>query len=373
MGKYTNPVNITSGRRLHTAQPIDDRVIFQNLLDVQQDIQLGRTTSWYNGMVAFIHETNAFYVWRLSNNPNNQNYPNELNPNVQVNYNGALLPSDYMYSLGYPDADYAGYYFNWYPVGDSDNLYVNDQPTTATNLEGFPVGTIPGITTFKQLWDNLLYPYMPPLISLSSSPNSGYYEKGVVIDNITLLANIVKKKDDITEVSFYRNNVLVSTENNPNPEGGNVQYIDTVDVGSGINPQDVSFKAVVYDDTQYVTSNQVDYNFVYPIYVGNLETTNPTENQIKSLTKLLIPKQNVSFQHNFNQSRYVIAYPQNYGAISSILDNNNYETIDDFTIISKQFLMLDGAQITYSIYVFNVSGYPDALTDAVNFTNTYKF
>ena len=374
MGKYTNPVDITSGRRLHVAQPMDDRVIFQNLADIDQDIILGRTTAWYNGLTALVHDNHKLYVWRLSDNPANAGHPDEPNPNAAVPYNLALMPSDYQYSPGFPNAGYAGYYFNWYPFPEAALLTFED-PVTATNLEGFPEGSYPpAVTNPQEMWDILLYPAQPLTITLSGNPAPGYREKGVVLENITLTADVTKGTEDIDEVEWFRDGGSINVESNPDPNGGDEIFIETNDVGNGVNPPDVSFYATAFDLKPFEAgSNTIWYRFVYPFYVGNLTSTSPTEAQVKSLNKLIVPKQTIEYEHNFSQSRYVIAYPQSYGSLQSILDTNGYETLDDYTIVSDTYTMLDGNSVAYYIYVFQIPGYPSALTDAVNFVNQYKF
>lgn len=375
MGKYTNPVDISSGRRLHVAAPMDDRVVFQNIDDVLDDINIGRTTAWYHGLVALMHEEHRFYVWRLSDNAANVGHPDDPNPNVNVPYAEAFLPSDFQYPPGFPNPAYAGYYFNWYPL-DANYLYSNQNPTTATNLEGWPEGSIPGTVPFSELWDKLLYPYVPPEITLAGSAEPpGYYEKGYVISARTLTATVVKNSLDISGVFILRSlPAHTHIPFAPNPNGGDEIWNDLVDIGTGLNPQDVSYYAQARDtQPTLVTSNTIWYRFVYPMYVGNLTSSSPSEAQIKTLNKLIQAKSNVSYEHNFSQSRYVFAYPQSYGSLVSIIDNNGYETIDDYKVISDTFTMLDGASVDYYIYVFEVPGYESVLTDAVNFTNTYKF
>lgn len=113
-GKYPNSVNITSGRKVLTATPFDDRMIFHDVAALNASISAGEYTAWYNGMVVYVHELNDFYAWRLSDNAANTAHPDETNPNPHINYDIKLLTSDYRYAVGYPDPKYAGYYFNWY-------------------------------------------------------------------------------------------------------------------------------------------------------------------------------------------------------------------------------------------------------------------
>ena len=84
--RYINKVDITSGRRLHIAEPIDDRLIFVDAADILQDIADTRYPAWYEGLFAYCLKEHALYVW-LDANGNNPNVP----------YNLALLPTDFSY------------------------------------------------------------------------------------------------------------------------------------------------------------------------------------------------------------------------------------------------------------------------------------
>jgi hypothetical protein len=371
---YQNQINITSARRLNIPFPSDDRIIFRDVNDILTQLNSPnfRYTAWFNGLVAYVHELHSFYVWRLSDKISNNTHPSETNPNLNIDYTANLLPDDFQYPLGFPDSEYAGYWFNWYPLNGAGGNYVNYDPTSASNLEGWPVNTIPGIKTFQTMWDLLLYPYQPPLISLAGNPAAGFREKGIVINSVNLNATTVKKKLNITEVKWFRDNTLINTLSSPNPNGATETHIHLTPIGAGVNPPDVNFKATVADGQTVNNSNIISYKFVYPFYVGALTTTTPTESDVKGLTKLILPKQNISYEFNFTQKRYIFAYPQAYGILANILDTNLFETIDDYDIQVGNYTMLDGNVVPYFIYIFN-SYNAGLLTDAVNFTNTFKF
>ena len=98
----------------------------------------------------------------------------------------------------YPDDDYKGKFYNWYPIvgggAGGGGAYFNNDPTSATNLEGWPLGTIPGGPhDIQYMWDKLLYPYVAPAVVLSSQPAATYYEKGIVLNPIELIANNRKR------------------------------------------------------------------------------------------------------------------------------------------------------------------------------------
>lgn len=364
MSQYTNPADITSGRRMHIGFPMDDRIVFVDLADILNDLETlinggnQREVAWYDGLVAYVKSEHRFYTWLNAN---------AANPNV--NYSSNLMPNNHIY-VTLPNDPRSNQEYNWYPVGGGGSggdccTFENNKPVSATNLEGYPEGSSPGGPyDIQQMWDTLLYPYVPPLISLNGSPSPGYREKGIILQQVNLIATTTKKKDPITEVTFFRDGNLINTNNNPNSNGGTEVYLDLVDVGPS---NDVFYQAKVYDGTSLVSSNTIWYRLVYPFYIGNTSTNTPDDTIVQSFDKIITPKQNQQYEFNFTQQRYVIAYPDAYGPLKHIYDTNGFETIDDYTLRFDTYVMLDGESVDYRLYVFNF------LTDASNFINYFEF
>lgn len=250
-------------------------------------------------------------------------------------------------------------------------FYTESDPNTI-DLGGHSKGETYNKVPMRDMWYQALHPYVKPAISLSGVPSPGYREKGIIINSVNLSALTVKNNLNISAVTFLRDGNLIHTESSPNPNGGTEVYLEETDLGTGLNPSDVNFTSTVGDGTSVVTSNKIWYRFVYPFYVGSLVSTTPTEAQVKALSKIVSPKQNISHVFNFEQERYVFAYPESYGTLESILDTNSFETIDDYVLQVNSYTMLDGNNVNYNVYVFNPYN-SGLLTDAVNFTNTFIF
>lgn len=364
MAKYKNSLNISVGRSLNIPTPADDRLIYSTVDDVilDSDFNSGVPYKWYDGMIIYILDTHAQYAFLDANEGN-----------VNVDYTQNLLVNTVDYPIWVPI--YGNRKFNFYPFitgGSGTGIYSNDNPTSASNLEGWPIGTIPGQQSLQYMWDTLLYPYTPPLISLTSDDTPGYYEKGFVLLHVNLVSTTTKKKLPIISVETFRGVSSINLDTDVNPNGGVEAYYYDTPIGVDSNPSDVSFVSKVSDGQSIVTSNTIWYRFVYPFYVGSLTTIEPNEAQVKGLNKLTVPKQNIAHEFNFTQERYIFAYPQSYGVLKNILDNNLFETIGDYNVLSKTFTMLDGAVVPYYVYVFNPYN-SGLLTDAVDFTNTFKF
>jgi hypothetical protein len=212
---------------------------------------------------------------------------------------------------------------------------------------------------FSEMWDTdgvedtfneiLQLGYAAPTISLSCSPSQALREKGTSVASVAMSATTVKFSDDITEVTHFRNGVLVDTEAAPIAAGGvetytnNTAFTDTM-----------TFYSKVYDGTTLVQSNTVTYSYVYPYYYGT-DVPAITAANVALLTKSVIAS-DANLNESFTTSSgdvFYFAYPASYGALTSILDENGFETFSDWTLRTENITGLDGNPVSYRIYEFN--------------------
>jgi len=74
---------------------------------------------------------------------------------------------------------------------------------------------------------------------------------------------------------------------------------------------------------------------------------------------------NISFTYNATLQVYYFCYPQSLGVLTSIKDNNGFETISGWTRKSMSFVFVGLENIPYYVYEFN------NLTSVENFTNRF--
>lgn len=217
-------------------------------------------------------------------------------------------------------------------------------------------GQLVNLSGLKAVVDWLIdLSYIPPTISLSGSSNV-LREKGDTVSGITLTAAIVRTLDPIVEVRFYRNpSTLLDTQNAGGaiPNGGNSTYV----YGTSFS-DNATFRAEADDDgasggPTTVTATTT-YNFVYPYYVG-AGSAGLSAAAVAALTKRIIAstadRTEVIVAASGNV--FYFAYPASYGALVSILDVNNFETIGDWTLRTENITGLDGNPVSYRIYEFN--------------------
>lgn len=218
---------------------------------------------------------------------------------------------------------------------------------------------------FDEMWDSngvedtfrdiLQLQYAAPLIVLTASPAQSLREKGTVVSSVDLAATTTKRSNDIDIVRFYRAGVLVNTIDPATAAGAAEAYTDNTDFSDTITFQaEVDDIQVGGDGPTTVQSNVITYTFVYPYYHG-AGVPGLAAASVAGLTKSVISS-TASVNKSFTTSNgdvYFFAYPASYGALSSILDENGFETFADWTLRTENITGLDGNPVSYRIYEFN--------------------
>lgn len=204
--------------------------------------------------------------------------------------------------------------------------------------------------------------YTPPVVSLSGTGSGTLRERGDTVTNPTLSANITRQSDDILDITFYDGaidplNIIGSTiVSGPAIPGGGTQTQATA-VSFSTNR---TFRVRVRDNgdsnggTPQNSDAAVTYNFVYPYYVG-AGSPGLSAAAVAGLTKRIITEstdRTEVISATVGQVFY-FAYPASYGTLSSILDENNFETIGDWTLRVENITGLDGNPVSYNIYEFD--------------------
>lgn len=198
--------------------------------------------------------------------------------------------------------------------------------------------------------------YLAPTITLTGTGSGTIREKGASLASAPLSATITKRSDPIAQVVFKRGVTTIDTQTSGGaiPSGGVSTYTDSTGWTDTI-----SFTAEVTDDgasggPTTVTSNTVTYTFVYPYYSG-AGAVGLSGAAIGALSKDIIVSTatvNKTITATAGQVLY-FAYPASYPALTSILDVNNFETIGDWTVSTKNITGLDATSQSYRCYEFN--------------------
>lgn len=292
-----------------------------------------------------------------------------------VKVNGVELPVvDKTVDIEIPEYIYIG---NTEPTDENVVLWVNPDETggggacSYSGTSGIDIGGIKKNQTFnnatlQEMFDMLLHPYEKPTMTLGINPTKTIYDKvEETLANITINANVTKKTENIKEVRFYVDNVLVNTDT-AHPNGGLVSYTHTF-----ASPTNTTFNVKIECEdikgaTSKVSANTNVY-FVGKSYYGVVEDDGTpfaiTESLIKGLSKTEVKIKKALTYKNINATfgRIVYAYPKDLpsgGALTSIKDQGTgWSVFDSYT---SQEITIDG--ITYLCYYMIDAGGFDGVT-----------
>lgn len=197
--------------------------------------------------------------------------------------------------------------------------------------------------------------YVAHSVSFTASGSSTIREKGDAVTASTLTAAITKKSDPIAEVRFYEGASLLDTQTSGGgiPSGGNSTYSWT-----GSFSDNTTFSAQVDDSgatggPTTVTAS-ASFTFVYPYYYG-AGAVGLSAAGVSALTKSVIVS-TATVTETITAAGgevFYFAYPASYGALTSILDVNGFETFPDWTLRTENITGLDTTAQSYRIYEFN--------------------
>ena len=292
-----------------------------------------------------------------------------------IRVNGVELPVvDKTVDIEIPEYIYIG---NTEPTDENVVLWINPDETggagggSYSGTSGIDIGGIKknqafNNATLQEMFDMLLHPYEKPTMTLGINPTKTIYDKvEETLASITINANVTKKTENIKEVRFYVNNVLVNTDTT-HPNGGLVSYTHTF-----ASPTNTTFNVKIECEdikgaTSKVSANTNIY-FVGKSYYGVVESNGSpfavTEDLIKGLSKTEVKIKKALTYKNINATfgRIVYAYPKDLpsgGALTSIKDQGTgWSVFDSYT---SQEITIDG--ITYLCYYMIDAGGFDGVT-----------
>ena len=290
-----------------------------------------------------------------------------------IRVNGVELPViDKTVDIEIPEYIYIG---NTEPTDENVVLWVNPDESggaggggSYSGTSGIDIGGIKKIQTFtdatlQEMFDMLLHPYEKPAMTLGINPTKTIYDKvAETLASITINANVTKKTENIKEVRFYVDNVLVNTDTT-HPNGGLVSYTHTF-----ASPTNTTFNVKIECEdikgaTSKVSANTNVY-FVGKSYYGCLpEGTTIDETSIKTLNTVL--KKELKYKYSgitttgTNLYHIVLCQPKEFGTITSVKDALNFEYIQDYTV---RDIIIDGIYYTL-MYLTNPVSVTDFLQD----------
>lgn len=208
---------------------------------------------------------------------------------------------------------------------------------TYTNTSA-PVKTVGGISpstfpngfdnkSFSDIMDAMFYPYTKPVINrLIFTPDAGVKKKGQEIRVTYVSVFFAKNSENIVRIEVYNGNNLTKSVDQTFTESSTFgfSYRDVMDGNTN-----TTFSVRVIDETGGYDESYVTYTFVDPYYFAvlndgdEISEDNITAGEEKIETK---GTKVYSFTTAYNQFP-AIAYPADYGELSSIQDANGFSQV----------------------------------------------
>ena len=234
--------------------------------------------------------------------------------------------------------------------------------TSAVDLGGIKNNQVFDKTPLPEVIDMLLHPYEKPTMTLGINPAKTIYDTvSETLSSITINANVTKKSENIKEVRFYVDNVLVKTDTT-HPTGGLVSYTHTFSPATN-----KTFNVKIECEDIKGTSSKISANtnvyFVGKSYYGVIEDDGSdftiTETLIKGLSETSLKIKKALTYKNINATfgRIVYAYPKNLptgGELTSIKDQGTGWSV--FDSYAKQEVTVDGI-VYICYYLIDPSGF----------------
>lgn len=185
--------------------------------------------------------------------------------------------------------------------------------------------------------------YKNATVSLTSSLPTLIYELGVTIPGgQTLTATVAKGSSPIASVEFFRNGTSASLIVDGVSDGGNFTY------ASGINiANDETYKVIVTCEDGNTVEDTLAVKFYNPYYHGvtSKDLDEITVTDVVGMIKDVSGIEEKKYSYTSANEYCVLAYPKEYGTLSSILDSSNFQNLE-----SWEYKELEVNNIPYLVY-----------------------
>lgn len=222
--------------------------------------------------------------------------------------------------------------------------------TANINVGGISSGkTFPEGTSITDVLETLIYKSVDQKVVVTLS-ESLLQKIGTALSSINVSANITKGDYPIVSAKYYVDNVLEDTKDKiTDPtivNGGTFVYTHDSEITS-----DTTFKVDVATSEKTVSEIKT-IKFIRPFYYGVSDTAvidDPT-----TLTELLEVKDNKSIIYTSNNKYLVFAYDKSYGNLKKILDENDFQNLDNWTksTVGDYFVYVSNTPVTITNYTY---------------------
>ena len=222
--------------------------------------------------------------------------------------------------------------------------YTNPNPTLVDH-GGIPAGSTFDKVDYDTLITRVLYPYIKPVVTVITKSEI-VYEKGHVQSSLDLRYNLLSRSHKISKLEILENGNVIKTDVNPT-DGDKMFTVTSISANK-------KYTIRITDEKKVNEYPFVNIYFENPSYYGLMDfVENPTQDQIKKLTKRLTrPNNNQRIDvAPCTKKMVVFAIPDTWDNIASIKDINTLELKTAVTVKNIDIRCLDGATVSYRLYI----------------------
>ena len=226
--------------------------------------------------------------------------------------------------------------------GGGGGTWTSSDPTAVT-VGGLKQGTNLSGKTTQEIIDMMVNPYMPPVIGISINPSATLYEIGRDA-TVTVTANLTKKTKDITGARILKNGTDLKVASSDEITA------KTFNQASVTFNSDTTFSSKVSDADGEVNGNTITVKFTRKSFYGLIGAgdTVDSDTAIEALSSNQLTGSKGLTWNNLtaNNQKLAYAYPESFGNLTSIKDQNNFEYLASF---DKTTVQRDG--VNYNVYI----------------------
>lgn len=242
------------------------------------------------------------------------------------------------------------------------NKEIYESLGTFTNLtpivedfRGFKKGEVFEDTPYDDLINKILYPHLKPIINFAyTDPNGGVFEKESEVKLNILEIGVTKKSYDIDRIEILDDNYnLLYTFNDLYIKDGGVFNFNVPKILDTTNRSEIFFRVRVTDKQ----NGQVEvltkkFQFIYPYFYGVM--ADEEDINFDRLEKIVELKSNKQVDFTADYQRLVFGYPEYYGDLAIIRDENGLNVNGFFKKIYAT-LTTDNTSVPYIFYASNLT------------------
>jgi len=239
--------------------------------------------------------------------------------------------------IEFPQTDYIGItgslvnIFGSPVVANSHSLEFTDNRPSPISIGDVSIGETFNKMSIADVLRKIIYPYLPPICTISLANNSGYVEVGTY-PNISVNYSITKRTNSTLPTKLI--NMIPGTY--PKITTSGQTTVSGVARGVMIQPitATTSTFTIKVNDGTGSNSASVQVSGIYPYFYGFTSSNTLTVAALSSMTKVVEPKSDKTYDLT-GSGNFFFAYDSEYGPLTSITDDLNNNIFASFSVSTK--------------------------------------